>query len=100
MPTTKIEASDIEFQTLNRLQAIAQPNENADDVINRLIDSLLGFGCPHTDQAIYMEACYDEKGYVDIEKTLKCLDDIRFGRPTTGLIRVCKQCLRGMRIKY
>lgn len=100
MPTQKMKASDIELLTLNRLQAFAESNENADNVINRLIDSVLGYGCPHTEQAIYLEAACDEKGHIDIGKTLKYLDDVRFGRPTTGLIRVCKQCLRGMKIKY
>lgn len=100
MPAAKMKVSDIDQKTLMRLQVLAQPNENADDVVNRLVDSTLGFGCPHTDQAIYMEAVYDEKGYVDIGKTLTCLDNLRFSRPTTGLIRVCKQCLRGMKIKY
>ena len=100
MPAAKMKTSDINPETLMRLQALAQQNENTDDVINRLVDSVLGYGCPHSNQAIYMEAIHDAKGYIDIEKTLKCLDELRHGKPTTGLIRVCKQCLRGMKIKY
>jgi len=99
MALKKLSEEDIKLETLIRLTLFADKYENADDVINRLVDTVLGFDCQHTDQAIYMEAVHDEKGYLDISKTLKCLDDLRHGKQTTGLIRVCKQCMRGRKIE-
>lgn len=90
--------SDIRPETLVRLQALSKPKETADDTINRLVNIVMGFDCPHIDFGVYMELAHDKDGYVDITETLKALTRVREGIPTRGVIKVCKSCLRGNEI--
>ena len=89
---------NIKQKTLNRLQVIAKPHETVDDALNRIIDSFLGFECEHKNTGIYMKVATDKKGYVDISATLIVLDEIRHGKSTTKLIRVCENCLKGRKV--
>ncbi|MCK5613939.1 hypothetical protein KAR91_69395 [Candidatus Pacearchaeota archaeon] len=94
----KMKLTDIQHETLIRMQAIAEKGESSDAVINNLINTVLGFSCPHTDQGIYIEVEYDERGYTDLPKTIEALNKLRHGLPTKSLLRVCKMCMRGKTI--
>lgn len=95
----KFKLDQIDEKTLTRLQALAEPTENADDVINRLINLGIGANCPHTKLAIYMEVIHDTNGYMNLEKTIHALTALRQKRSLTTLIRVCKQCMHARKIK-
>ena len=94
----KMKRADIQLETMTRLQAIAERGESANMVINNLINTVLGFNCPHTEQGLYIEVEYDERGYIDLPKTIGMLNKLRHGLPTKCLLRVCKQCMRGKTI--
>ena len=81
----------VKQHTYDRLQVLRE-SKTYDEFLNTIMDIALGLHCPHEHEQLYMPVYTDQLGYLDVNKTLEALDDIRLGKESDSLIKVCKDC--------
>jgi len=90
---------DLSPSTVAKFNLIANPNEPSDATLNRILDAYIGLSCSHPDNEMFMKVALTPTGYMDVPETLTSLEELRQGKNTGKLLKVCKSCGHATPIK-
>ena len=79
------------YKILNELKL---EDESVDEFVTKMLEHYIGIDCKHLNTELYMRIPLTPEKFMDVNATVKLLDDIRCGKESDKLLNVCLDCKR------